>query len=200
MTKQSSSPGRGTKPAHLLAATLLAAPLLAASALLAACGDDDEGEAPIPQDLVEDARRLQDVIASDPAITALEEAEDAVADDRPVRAADLLLAGGIPAAGRQVERVRAVTLGTDEGRALQRRAVAAYEARVEALGQYRLALERGVVEDMTLVEALRAQREADEAILAVDEALADIRPLAGPEERRPRVGPGGGRGPPQPGR
>ena len=65
--------------------------------------------------------------------------------------------------------------------------VDAYEARLSSLEQYATVLDRGMVEDLALVEALGAQRAATEAVIAVDEQLAEIQPLPEARERTPEI-------------
>ena len=50
--------------------------------------------------------------------------------------------------------------------------VAACTARETALERYAAALERGIVEDLTLADALRDQRRAHDAVVAAREAHA----------------------------
>ncbi len=159
-----------------------------ALALLVACGDDDEQEGP-PPDLVADVEKLQDAITTDPAIAPIEDAEAMVDDERHALAAELLEQGGIPAAERQVEAVRDLTLGTRRGRLFKRRLARAYEDRVAALERYRVVLTRGFMEDLELVEAMGGVRESLEAITEIDDELAEIRPIPETEERRRAPGP-----------
>lgn len=146
-----------------------------ACALLLACGDDDAGPEPPSADVVADARALQDALADDTATRALEDVDD-VADTLPVRAADMLTNGVIPAARRQVEAVEAVSVGTERGRTLKAQALGACRARVTALEEYVPLLERGRVEDYDLVANLRAQRAAETALVEVLDALEAIHP------------------------
>jgi len=136
------------------------------------CGNDTpEGPS---SELVGDARALLEMVMGDPATAALADVDRTVEDGRPVRAAELLRAGGIPAARAQVERCGDAAATSPEGRTLRRRAMRAYEARVAALELYAAALERGPVEDTQLVDALAAQRRADEDLLAVHRRLEEL--------------------------
>jgi len=162
----------------------LVGPLLA-GALLLGCGDDAEPEAP-DAELVLDVRDLQVAVTDERALGSLEEVDEAVADDLPVRAAELLEAGAIPAAERHVGQLRDLPMRTASGRGLRAQAVEVLQARADALEQYRAALERGLVEDVTLLEALGAQRRAEEEVDAFLGELEAIRPLD-PEEEGRRV-------------
>lgn len=155
--------------------------LLAAAVLLCACGDDDEGPS---RELEADARLLSEAMVEDPAAGALEEVDEAMLDDLPARAAELLESGAIPASRQQAERVEALEMSTAEGRRLRRRLLDAYRARTAALEQYREALARGHVEDLRLTDSMRAQREAHERLLDIDEALAGILGREEPERER----------------
>ena len=125
----------------------------------------------------EDAVELQAVMGADPTPGVLEDVDRAVRQERPVLAAQLLQRGGIPAARRQTAAARGADVSTKKGRELRRALSRAYAMRADALVSYARALERGVMYDDALVAALRAQREANEAILAVDTQLEQVRPL-----------------------
>lgn len=150
--------------------------------VLVGCGDD-EGPS---RDLRADARALSEIVVDDPAAGALEEVDDAMLDDLPARAAQLLEEGAIPASRRQAERVRALEVRTTEGRRLRRRLLEAYRARTTALEQYREALERGHVEDLKLTDSLHAQRDAHDQLLEIDAELGRILGREEPEEERRR--------------
>jgi hypothetical protein len=156
-----------------------------ACALAVACGDDDAPEPPAPE-LVGDVRALQDALADDTTTRGLEDVDD-VAETLPVRAAGMLTSGVIPAARRQADAVEAVAVSTEQGRALKAQALGACRARVTALEEYVPLLERGREEDYALVANLRAQREADEAIVAVLDALDAIHPET-PDRPQPEPG------------
>lgn len=145
------------------------------TALLAACGGSTS-EAPTPAAVQADVGALQLALSDDLSLLAIEEAERLVDDDRPVLAASRFRDGALPAARRHVERVRGLELGTADGRRLQADAVSALEARVMALQRYAAALDRGIVEDYELAEALRVQREAEAAIETLFERLEVLRP------------------------
>ena len=143
---------------------------------LVACGGTKDAEP--SRSLVEDVAALQQASADDLVLLALDEVESAVADDLPARAARLLERGAIPAAERHAEAVEALTLSTDEGRVLRAEGARLLQARVEALELYQASLVRGLVEDdMAALEAIQAQRRAEEALATYFERLAAIRPL-----------------------
>lgn len=150
----------------------------AALALLAfGCGESSE-DAPAPANVRADVGAIQLALSDDLSLLAIEEAERLVDDDRPVLAATRFRDGALPAARRHVERVRALALTTEEGRQLRAEAVTALEARVSALQRYAAALDRGIVEDYELAEALRVQREAEAAVEAVFDRLEALRPTS----------------------
>lgn len=145
-----------------------------------ACSDDSGGEAP-EADLQTQVRTLHREVTNDLVLIALEEVEEAMAEDLPVRAAELLETGAIPAARRQAERVGALDLSHPRAIELRDRAAARLSARTDALDAYRRALQRGLVEDVTLLDALQKQREAEEAI---DELLGQLEAIAPLESRK----------------
>lgn len=159
-----------------------------------ACGDD-EPEAPAT-DLVSDATALQRVMADDLAMLSLEEVEEAVDEDLPARAAELLEQGAIPNVRRQRRAVAELELGTAEGEALQTEALELIDARIAALESYREVLARGLVQDdLAMLDAIRAQRRAEEAITGFFGRLEAVHPLPeiegedGEEERARPVRP-----------
>jgi hypothetical protein len=154
--------------------------------LLAACGDDAPPAAPPPtRDVVADVRALQALLGDDLAAGAIEEVDHALDDDRPFLAEERLRIGAIPAARRMTERARAVETGTTEGGALRGDVVRAYADRADALERLRTALVAGEGESLELVEALGAQRAANEALLALHDRLAALRPLREKRGRAP---------------
>lgn len=153
-----------------------------ALALLFSGCEEDEPEAPAP-DIVTDASEIQRVLADDLAMLSLEEVETAVDDDLPARAAELLEQGAIPNVRRQREAVTALSPGTDQGRELQTEALGLVDARIEALQSYREVLARGLVQDdLAMLDAIRAQRRAEEAMTGFFDRLEEIHPLPEAEE------------------
>lgn len=102
----------------------------------------------------------------------LVEVDAAVERDLPVRAAGILTERALPASRALLTRLREIELGTELGGALRHHWVTACTAREAALTAYAAALERGIVEDLTLADALRDQRRAGDAVAAAREALA----------------------------
>lgn len=150
-------------------------PWLFAAALAASCAEESAaargGDEPAA---AADAARVTRAIADDPAREALAEVDAAIDDDLPARAAELLEQAAIPAARDAVARARALETLTDEGARLRLALVSALEARAEALEKEAAALSRGMVEDLALVDALRAERRAEERMVAVSESARKI--------------------------
>lgn len=139
--------------------------------LLVACGEDGP-----PPDLVADVRRLDEVVAADPALESID-AADAIADDRPVHAARMLRTSAIPAAERQVAAFEDVETSTPEGRSFARRLGRAYQARLDALHTWRDVLELGAGADpVDALDAVRERREAQEQLLDVVDAMRETIP------------------------
>lgn len=162
-------------------ANIAGLPCLLAAVMLSsmACGSSEPTGPAAP--VVNDVTALQETVAADTCPSAVEDVDREVDDDKPVAAAGLLRGAAIPAAARQVERVRALTLHTADGRTLQAEVVRLYDARRAALVLYADALERGVMEDMQLIMALDAQRQADTALSAFLRRLEVMRPLNTPD-------------------
>lgn len=154
--------------------------LCIACLVCSACSGDSSEEAP-PASLQSEVRELHREVTNDLVLIALDEVEDAMSEDLPVRAAELLESGAIPASRRQAERVADLRLTQPRALELRDRAVERLRARTEALNDYRDALERGLVEDVTLLDALQKQREAEEAI---DELLGELEAIAPVESRK----------------
>ncbi len=150
---------------------------------LVACSDDSAQTPEPTADLQTEVRTLHREVTNDLVLISLEEVEEAMAEDLPVRAAELLQSGTIPAARRQARRVEELELGHPRAQALRERAVERLGARTEALQAYQQALERGLVEDVTLLDALQKQREAEEAIDALLGELEAISPVETPEKQ-----------------
>ncbi len=154
---------------------------------LAGCGRDAPPAAE-PSEIA-DGAALEALLADPAYAEALAPAEDAVAADLPVRAADRIRELTLPAARRQLERLRAFSARSSKGRRAAERANEALAARVAALETYGAALERGLLEDLVLVDALRAMRRAEES---VSRALSEAATLRGesdspaPGASRPR--------------
>lgn len=156
---------------------------------LALAGCDDEPEGP-PPGVADDIDRLRLVMIEDPAQQVLVEVERVV-DDRPVFAAQLLRTGGIPAARRQVEAVERVPVDSDVGQRTKRELRAAYDARLRALQQYERVLAAAASDDAALLEALHAQSQADQQLLAVHQAMDALSPSGGARPEEPGGPPAG---------
>lgn len=154
--------------------------VLLAALLAAACDAAPVGPTP---GVRADLGRLHAIIDADPATEPLELVDRRIDDERPVHAAEMLRTTAIPAAERQVAAVRAAATTTDEGRALARRLVAAYEERVRALDAWRIVLEGGAAADpIAELDALRRVRQAQEQLLAI---VREMNALVPPPPRPP---------------
>ncbi len=137
---------------------------------LVAFGCEKETSPP-PANLAAEAEGLNALLASDPVASALEDVEYLVDQERPVHASEQLVSTVIPASTRYRETIDAFAVETSEGRRIKRRLSRALSAREEALTRYATAIGRGAVEDLELAVTFRAQREAEEELLAVQDAL-----------------------------
>jgi hypothetical protein len=152
---------------------------LAAGALLvlaAGCSGDAEGPS---EALRADVAAIRRVMIADPAQQPLAEVER-VAEDRPVLAGRLVRTGALPAARRQVEAVEGLRTRTERGGQLADRLLTAYRARVVALEDYAEVLEAAASDEAALLEALRAQSDAEMIVLEVDEDLEALAPTEAP--------------------
>lgn len=153
--------------------------------VLGACGDD--GAPPPERELLRDVKALQDLMAQDPTIGVLAEIDREVDEERPVRASEMIANAGLPAARRQIEAAEGVETVTTRGRALRDRLVAIYRKRAEGLEAYGVALARGVVEDVQLLDAMQKQREAEIELTDFSLELSELRPLREGDPARQRV-------------
>jgi hypothetical protein len=144
--------------------------------LCAGCSEEPEGPSATLRSDVEAIRR---VMIEDPAQRPLAEVER-VAEDRPVLAGRLLRTGAIPAARRQVQAVERLELRTERGQGFADRLLTAYRARVVALEDYAEVLAAAASDEAALLEALRAQSDAELIVLDVD---ADLEALVPTTER-----------------
>ncbi len=150
------------------------------AAVFGACADEPAATPAAEPAVADEVARILRAIEDDPARGALAEVDAAVEDDLPVRAAELLREKAIPAAREAVARGRALEMRTGEGARLRLALVSALEARVRALEQEASVLSRGMVEDFALAGAFRAERIAEEQIVAVAESAQATRDAAGP--------------------
>ena len=135
---------------------------------------------PTPRDLQGDVAKLQRTMTDDLELVALDEVEKALADDLPYRAAQLLMAGALPASERHVSHVEELTFQTKRGQRLGEEAKTLLRARADALKLYGEALQNGFPDDLQSVRALRAQRNAESAIDSFLGRLEELRPLHRP--------------------
>jgi hypothetical protein len=165
---------------------------LAGSLWIAGCDEGHPEVAPESPEMRSDREALREIVATDAAAGPLEEVENMISVGRPVLAAELLHNGAIPAAHRQVERVVAFEPTTDIGASLKREALDVYGGRVEALGAYQRALERGQVDDLILLDAIGGVRRATTALLELDRKLeaenGEPEPRRNEEQRTDRIG------------
>jgi len=143
--------------------------------LVVACGDPPED----PRALRRDALELQAILGEDRSPVLMIDVENAVSARKPVYAAELIAGAVLPQVDAQVGRARSAELTTVTARKLQLRLVAAYQRRHDGLSLYRSVLATGVVETPEVIDALHAQREAEDELLLLDRELSTLRPVAG---------------------
>lgn len=168
------------------------AALFALCLALSAC-EGGSGEEEPDETLVAEVTSMQRVMALDPAAAPYTEAEDALAEDLPVRASERLEAGAIPAAVRQVDLIGAVPVETARGRRLRAEAGRVYARRVRAWRRYATALARGPVEDIELLDAIGEVRSVEQELLELHAQLAEIRPSLAPRADENQETPAGAR-------
>lgn len=151
---------RGPLPAVLLVLQLFGA----------GCSEPSSSEAadsPTPRQTRpgedEERQLLRNALNQDRTLEALEAVEDASAQDLPVRAAGILRESVLPAVDQTIDEIRALEFSIPVVQQRQDRALALLQDRRDALRDYARALDRGLVEDMELLDALSAQRSAEEA-------------------------------------
>lgn len=140
--------------------------------LLAGCDSEPEGP---PPGVRQDIAALRREMIADPAPRSIADAER-VADEQPVLASRLVASGAIPAAQRQVQAVRALRMGSEQGRGWAGRLAAAYELRVEGLEQWRAYLADEGRDDERLLEATTTLRRAEVSIVNVDHEMEQVVP------------------------
>lgn len=150
-----------------------------ALALLGACGEPPED----PRALRRDALVLQAILGEDRSPVLLIDVENAVSARKPVYAAELIAGAVLPQVDAQLGRARSVELTTVTARKLQLRIVSAYKRRREGLSLYQSILATGMVETPEVIDALHAQREAEDELLLLDRELSTLRPVAGDRPR-----------------
>lgn len=152
---------------------------------LLACGDDTASAVEQARALRRDAEDLQRALLDDPAAGPLEDVDQAIDEDKPVRAAELLDGAAVPAARLHVRRLRDMAPRTHEGRRLRDRLVRAYDERLRGLEQQRDALAGGERDSHEHVRALTTQREA---VQEIDAVMGELEHLVSPAGA---PGPGG---------
>lgn len=138
--------------------------------LVGACsGVSSEGGDPVV-----DGRRLQEVLLADRTEGVLREADEAVREERPVTASDLI-GTAIGSTETVIANIREVPAESPEGRRLRERALRVYRERVVALTRYRDTLARGVmVDDESLYEALHEYRVAEGHMSELFDSLSEL--------------------------
>lgn len=165
--------------------------LIAALAVAPACSSGaatpTAPEAPA-EATVADVRALFVVLDDDPALPLLEDVDAAIAENRPVLAADLIGRAAVPAVREHVDAIAQVATTSAEGRTFRERAVRAYRARITALEGLARLLARAEGESVELLEAMHAESRAEVAILRLHEELGGVLPagsrVAADETRR----------------
>lgn len=140
--------------------------------LAAGCADGGEDAAAIRRD----ALTLQHVLARDRSPALMVDVERAVAGRKPVHAATMIEQAVLPAVDAQVAHMRAANLVTVTVRKVQLRLIAALKQRRDGLSDYRAILATGLVDAPETIVALRAQRDAESLLLALDAELSRLRP------------------------
>lgn len=159
-----------------IARALVLVALALAPCAQAGCSGEAEPTG-VPEDLEADVRALANQLLEDPARLPLEEVDEAIRDERPVLAADLIAEGARPATERQIELLRALRMTSAEGRRLRSRAVRLHRQRLEALDALGAALSRGIgQEDEQLVEAMHTDAEVQVGIVSLQAELARVVP------------------------
>lgn len=147
--------------------------------LLGACGEPQED----PRALRRDVLELQAILGEDHSPVLMIDVENAVSARKPVYAAELIAGAVLRQVDAQVRRARSAELTTVTARKLQLRLVAAYQRRHEGLSLYRSILATGVVETPEAIDALHAQREAEDELLVLDSELSTLRSVSGDRPR-----------------
>lgn len=153
-----------------------------------ACGSTAEPTGPTTSER-DDVDTVLAALTQDQAILVLGEADRFVADDLPARAGEMLESAALPAMRRHVAEVEALSVGTDLGRRLKTSALEKLRARVTSTAAYARVLRRGLVEDLALVEASAAQREAEAALIELSEEIQAIRHPEQNDEEEPETPP-----------
>jgi len=144
---------------------------------LAACSS---GEAPAGPSAGTQAevRAIQQVLEDPTVLSALTEVDEAIRDDRPALAADLIARGVVPETERQIRTLETLSIDTPEGRRFRTQAIRLHRDRLRALNLMQAAFVRGTGhEDDAWMDAIHADSEAQVALVHFEEELARIAPL-----------------------
>ncbi len=147
---------------------------------LVACSTHDEDIARTRRDVL----LLQSAFGADRSAVLMIDAEQAVSQRKPVHAAQMIETAVLSQLDAQIERVGATQLSTVPVRKLQLRMLDAYKQRRAGLVLYRSVLATGALETMDVIEALRVQRDAEAALLALDRELSEMRSGETPDDSR----------------
>jgi hypothetical protein len=149
--------------------------------LAVACSSGEEHAGP-SADTQAEARAIQQVLADTTALAALTDVDEAIRDDRPALAADLIARGAIPETERQIRVLETLEIGSADGRRFRTRAIRLHRDRLRALALMQTAFARGAGhEDSLWMDAIHADSEAQVALVHFEEELMRIAPL--PEQQ-----------------
>lgn len=145
--------------------------------LAVACSSGEEHTGP-SADTQAEARAIQQVLADTTALAALTEVDEAIRDDRPALAADLISRGAIPETERQIRVLETLDVASSEGRRFRTQAIRLHRDRLRALALMQAAFARGTGhEDEQWMNAIHADSEAQVAIVHFEEELLRIAPM-----------------------
>ena len=144
---------------------------------LVACSS---GETPVgpSADTQAEVRAMQQVLEDPTVLSALTDVDEAIRDDRPALAADLIARGAMPETERQIRSLELLSIETPEGRRFRTQAIRLHRDRLRALSLMQAAFARGTGhEDDAWLEAIHADSEAQVALVHFEEELSRISPL-----------------------
>lgn len=157
--------------------TRLATALIALH-LAVACSSGTDRPAGPSADTQAEARAIQQVLADVTVAGALTDVDEAIRDDRPALAADLIARGAMPETERQIRVLETLSIETPEGRRLRTQAIRLHRDRLRALTLMQAAFARGTGhEDDQWMQAIHADSEAQVALVDFDEELARLAPV-----------------------
>lgn len=145
--------------------------------LMVACSSGNETPAGPSADTQAEVRAIQQVLDDPTALGALTDVDEAIRDDRPALAADLIARGAMPETERQIHVLETLSIETPEGRRLRTQAIRLHRDRLRALTLMQTAFARGTGhEDEQWMEAIHADSEAQVALVHFDRDLGRIAP------------------------